>query len=253
MYQWFSYSSIVSAFPPSSTLPMPEKKESCCNWCVHLNRTSVVVGTAVPDSSTRYWCHVPGIGVIYLMQIVLFRVSSIFFCHVVGIHTIRYIVFDRLSSVCVFFCVFFFCCCAGDIGHYYYGPGHPMKPHRLKLAHHLLLSYNLYREMDVYRPHLATSTVSFFFFVDCLFVIVFLTFLICFMIVMHNKKHEVFISPAMRYRSWELWWSVWLRTWEARHTAVLVMLWNSAGVFSFYPPVEYHLTKGLFVVNGSGL
>ncbi|CAM9107494.1 unnamed protein product, partial [Scytosiphon promiscuus] len=45
----------------------------------------------------------------------------------------------------------------GDIGHYYYGPGHPMKPHRLKLAHHLLLSYNLYREMDVYRPHLASS------------------------------------------------------------------------------------------------
>lgn len=35
-----------------------------------------------------------------------------------------------------------------------------MKPHRLKLAHHLLLSYNLYREMDVYRPHLATSAVS---------------------------------------------------------------------------------------------
>ena len=51
-------------------------------------------------------------------------------------------------------------CNAGDIGHYYYGPGHPMKPHRLKLAHHLLLSYNLYREMDVYRPHLASSTVS---------------------------------------------------------------------------------------------
>lgn len=48
----------------------------------------------------------------------------------------------------------------GDIGHYYYGPGHPMKPHRLKLAHHLLLSYNLYREMDVYRPHLASSAVS---------------------------------------------------------------------------------------------
>lgn len=47
----------------------------------------------------------------------------------------------------------------GDIGHYYYGPGHPMKPHRLKLAHHLLLAYNLYREMDVYRPHLASSTV----------------------------------------------------------------------------------------------
>jgi len=29
----------------------------------------------------------------------------------------------------------------GDMGHYYYGPGHPMKPHRLKLAHHLILTY----------------------------------------------------------------------------------------------------------------
>ncbi|CAM9185366.1 unnamed protein product, partial [Phaeothamnion confervicola] len=45
----------------------------------------------------------------------------------------------------------------GEIGHYYYGPGHPMKPHRLKLAHHLLLSYGLYRKMEVYRPHLATN------------------------------------------------------------------------------------------------
>lgn len=41
------------------------------------------------------------------------------------------------------------------MGHYYYGPGHPMKPHRLKLTHHLLLSYGLYRKMDVYRPHRA--------------------------------------------------------------------------------------------------
>jgi len=43
----------------------------------------------------------------------------------------------------------------GDIGHYYYGPGHPMKPHRLKLAHHLILTYGLYRKMEVYRPHRA--------------------------------------------------------------------------------------------------
>mmetsp|Transcript_109747 Transcript_109747/g.319144 ORF Transcript_109747/g.319144 Transcript_109747/m.319144 type:complete len:496 (+) Transcript_109747:532-2019(+) len=42
-----------------------------------------------------------------------------------------------------------------DMGHYYYGPGHPMKPHRLKLTHHLLLTYGLYRKMDVYRPHRA--------------------------------------------------------------------------------------------------
>mmetsp|Transcript_21455 Transcript_21455/g.33922 ORF Transcript_21455/g.33922 Transcript_21455/m.33922 type:complete len:441 (+) Transcript_21455:86-1408(+) len=45
----------------------------------------------------------------------------------------------------------------GDLGHYYYGPSHPMKPHRLKLAHHLILAYGLYRKMDVYRPHLASA------------------------------------------------------------------------------------------------
>ena len=77
-----------------------------------------------------------------------------------------------------------------DVGHFYYGPGHPMKPHRLKLTHHLILSCGLrvprrprlknrgsgsfaacvrgraatapgalrrYRKLDVYRPHLASA------------------------------------------------------------------------------------------------
>lgn len=44
-----------------------------------------------------------------------------------------------------------------EVGHFYYGPGHPMKPHRLKLTHHLLLSLGLYRKLDVYRPHLAAA------------------------------------------------------------------------------------------------
>jgi len=44
-----------------------------------------------------------------------------------------------------------------DVGHFYYGPGHPMKPHRLKLTHHLILSTGLYRKLDVYRPHLASA------------------------------------------------------------------------------------------------
>jgi histone deacetylase 1/2 len=44
-----------------------------------------------------------------------------------------------------------------DEGHFYYGPGHPMKPHRLKLTHHLLLTYGLYRKMDVYRPHKSSA------------------------------------------------------------------------------------------------
>ena len=49
---------------------------------------------------------------------------------------------------------------SGDMGHYYYGPGHPMKPHRLKLAHHLILTYGLYRKMEVYRPHRAEVCLS---------------------------------------------------------------------------------------------
>ena len=43
------------------------------------------------------------------------------------------------------------------IGEYYYGPGHPMKPHRLQMTHNLILSYSLYKKMDVYRPHWATD------------------------------------------------------------------------------------------------
>ena len=43
-----------------------------------------------------------------------------------------------------------------DIGNYYYGPGHPMKPHRLKMTHNLLLTYGLYKKMDVYRQHWAS-------------------------------------------------------------------------------------------------
>lgn len=43
-----------------------------------------------------------------------------------------------------------------DVGNYYYGPGHPMKPHRIRMAHNLVLNYGLYKKMEVYRPHRAT-------------------------------------------------------------------------------------------------
>ena len=46
---------------------------------------------------------------------------------------------------------------ASDVGHRYYGPGHPMKPFRMKLAHHLILSYGLYRRMECFRPHRASA------------------------------------------------------------------------------------------------
>jgi acetoin utilization deacetylase AcuC-like enzyme len=31
-----------------------------------------------------------------------------------------------------------------------------MKPHRMKLTHHLIMGYGLYRKMECYRPHLAS-------------------------------------------------------------------------------------------------
>ena len=46
---------------------------------------------------------------------------------------------------------------SGDIGNYYYGQGHPMKPHRVRMTHNLLLNYGLYRKMEIYRPHKATQ------------------------------------------------------------------------------------------------
>lgn len=39
-----------------------------------------------------------------------------------------------------------------NIGNYYYGQGHVMKPHRIRMCHHLLLNYGLYRHLEVYRP-----------------------------------------------------------------------------------------------------
>eukprot|EP00250_Pteridium_aquilinum_P001299 c11510_g1_i1 orf=228-1940(+) len=39
-----------------------------------------------------------------------------------------------------------------DVGNYYYGQGHPMKPHRIRMTHSLLVHYGLHRKMEVHRP-----------------------------------------------------------------------------------------------------
>jgi len=39
-----------------------------------------------------------------------------------------------------------------DIGNFYYGQGHPMKPHRIRVAHHMIVAYDMYRKMEVLRP-----------------------------------------------------------------------------------------------------
>lgn len=43
-----------------------------------------------------------------------------------------------------------------NIGLYYYGDHHPMKPIRIKMAHQLIVNYGLYRKMDIYEPHIAS-------------------------------------------------------------------------------------------------
>ena len=47
-------------------------------------------------------------------------------------------------------CHKFVCLMAAEIGNFYYGPGHPMKPHRIRMCHNLLLNYRVYEKMDVF-------------------------------------------------------------------------------------------------------
>lgn len=37
-----------------------------------------------------------------------------------------------------------------DIGNYAYVTGHPMKPHRIRLAHSLVMNYGVYKFLEVY-------------------------------------------------------------------------------------------------------
>lgn len=54
------------------------------------------------------------------------------------------------SGCSINFVDFFFPPLQGDVGNYYYGQGHPMKPHRIRMTHNLLLNYGLYRRMEIY-------------------------------------------------------------------------------------------------------
>ena len=43
------------------------------------------------------------------------------------------------------------------IGNFVYGEGHPMRPHRVRLVHHLVVNYGLYKHLNVFRPKAATK------------------------------------------------------------------------------------------------
>ena len=40
-----------------------------------------------------------------------------------------------------------------DVGNYAYVAGHPMKPHRIRMAHSLIMNYGLYKKMEIYVSH----------------------------------------------------------------------------------------------------
>lgn len=66
----------------------------------------------------------------------------------------------ELASLCSYLGYLSFDCCprvhrcpiAAEIGNYHYGQGHPMKPHRVRMTHNLVVNYGLYRQMEVFRP-----------------------------------------------------------------------------------------------------
>lgn len=37
-----------------------------------------------------------------------------------------------------------------DVGNYAYVSGHPMKPHRIRMTHSLVMNYGLYKKMEIY-------------------------------------------------------------------------------------------------------
>ncbi|KNZ47946.1 histone deacetylase 1/2 [Puccinia sorghi] len=49
---------------------------------------------------------------------------------------------EAKKRICYFF--------DSDIGNYHYGPGHPMKPHRIRMTHALVMNYGLYKKMEIF-------------------------------------------------------------------------------------------------------
>lgn len=43
-----------------------------------------------------------------------------------------------------------------DIGNYHYAAHHPMKPHRIRMTHNLVMNYGLYKKLEICRPAPAT-------------------------------------------------------------------------------------------------
>lgn len=46
-----------------------------------------------------------------------------------------------------------------DVGNYAYVAGHPMKPHRIRMAHSLVMNYSLYRKMEIYVSLICAASI----------------------------------------------------------------------------------------------
>eukprot|EP01114_Cavostelium_apophysatum_P013988 TRINITY_DN3506_c0_g1_i1.p1 TRINITY_DN3506_c0_g1~~TRINITY_DN3506_c0_g1_i1.p1 ORF type:complete len:480 (+),score=105.97 TRINITY_DN3506_c0_g1_i1:1612-3051(+) len=44
-----------------------------------------------------------------------------------------------------------------NVGNYYYGQYHPMRPHRMRMAHNLVVNYGLHKKMQIFRPRQVTE------------------------------------------------------------------------------------------------
>ncbi|KAK4783153.1 hypothetical protein SAY86_007527 [Trapa natans] len=47
-----------------------------------------------------------------------------------------------------------------EVGNCYYVQGHPMKPHRIRMAHTLLVHYGLLQHMQIIKPSLQGTVTS---------------------------------------------------------------------------------------------
>ncbi|KAG2754481.1 histone deacetylase complex catalytic component RPD3 [Suillus brevipes Sb2] len=56
---------------------------------------------------------------------------------------------SQKKRVCYFF--------DSDIGGFHYGPGHPMKPTRIRMCHSLVMNYGLYKKMEIFCAKPATK------------------------------------------------------------------------------------------------
>lgn len=56
---------------------------------------------------------------------------------------------EQKKRVCYFF--------DSDVSGFHYGPGHPMKPTRIRMCHSLVMNYGLYKKMEIFRAKPATK------------------------------------------------------------------------------------------------